>query len=143
LICKQRGLSVLEVLIAIIIISVGILALAKLQKNLWHHSSLAKQRGKALILAQGKMEDLRGFEVLYTQTGKFAYQDIVSGSQVVSDVDTSYTVTWNVTDYSDPDYKLVNVSVSWLDNRGNSHNINLTSIISRLDPMETGNVFRD
>jgi Tfp pilus assembly protein PilV len=140
---KQQGTTLIEILITIIIIVVGVMAIAKFQQKTWHHSKLLAQQNQALALAQSKLEQLRAFEVLATESGKFAYQDIGSGSDTITTTNTDYTINWNVTEATDPDYKTINVTVSWLDNHGSSHNINLTSIISKIDPFTTGNVFHN
>ena len=138
---KQRGLTLVEVLITILVIAIGVLALTRLQRNLWHHNSLLTQRDMALFLAQKKIEELRGYETINTAVGKFAYQDIVTGTETTIVSNTSYTISWNITDNVNPFYKTVAVATNWSDNRGGSHTINLTSIINRMDPIVAGNVF--
>ncbi len=139
---KQRGITLVEVLITIVVVVIGVLALAKLEKTLWYHGQLLEQQHQALALAQQKIEELRQFETLKTETGKLAYQDIVSGSSNVSKSNTSYAVAWNVSEYVDPDYKSINVTVTWSDSSSASHNVNLVSRISKTDPEWTGKVFQ-
>lgn len=138
---NQKGISLIEVLITIIIIAVGILGLAKLQQRLWHHSGLLEQQNQAIIIAEKKIEELRGFEQVQSAAGKFAYDDIATESpQTINSTNTNYTLVSNV-DASDPNYKIINVTVSWTDTNGSAQSINLTSIISKIDPGLTGTVF--
>ncbi len=60
---RQRGLSLVEVFVALLVLSVGLIALAKLQVDLVRGSSDARTRTVALALAEEKLEDLRTFAV--------------------------------------------------------------------------------
>ncbi|MGK2942932.1 MAG: type IV pilus modification PilV family protein [Immundisolibacter sp.] len=59
----QRGFSLVEVFVALLVMSVGLIALAKLQVDLVRGSSDARARTIALNLAEEKIEDLRTFAV--------------------------------------------------------------------------------
>src|SRR4249919_2261211 len=54
------GFSLLEVLIAIVVLSVGLLALAALQGNLTRASAEAKVRGRVAAMLAGRMDQMRG-----------------------------------------------------------------------------------
>ncbi|BCT91636.1 hypothetical protein LYSHEL_06600 [Lysobacter helvus] len=55
----SEGFSLLEVLIAIVVLSVGLLALAALQGSLSRASSEAKVRGRVAAMLAGRMDELR------------------------------------------------------------------------------------
>lgn len=57
----QRGMSLVEVFVALLVLSVGLIALAKLQVDLVRGGSDARARTIALNLAEEKIEDLRTF----------------------------------------------------------------------------------
>lgn len=57
----QRGLSLIEVFVALLVLSVGLIALARLQVDLVRGSADARARTVALSLAEEKVEDLRSF----------------------------------------------------------------------------------
>ena len=52
----QRGFNLVELLIAVAVLSLGLLALARFQGQLIEGSALAKERTVALKLAQEKLE---------------------------------------------------------------------------------------
>ncbi len=54
-----RGFSLIEVLIALVILSVGIISLANFQTDLIRGNTLAKERTEAVVLAQNKIEEAR------------------------------------------------------------------------------------
>jgi len=58
---NSKGFSLIEVLIALLILSFGILAIAKLQGVMIKNSSNANQRTTAVSIAQQKIDDLKSF----------------------------------------------------------------------------------
>lgn len=106
--CSQRGLSMLEVLVALVIFAVGLLAIASLQGSLLRSGADAKIRTVATGLAQEKLEELRAFGAL--QGAGDTYENISEGVETgIDDVgdlygDTagndslgaSYTREWSV-----------------------------------------------
>jgi type IV pilus modification protein PilV len=61
---RHSGFSLLEVLVAIVILSIGLLALASLQLSLMRSSAESKTQTVAAALAKEKVESLRAFELL-------------------------------------------------------------------------------
>ena len=56
---KQKGIGLIEVLIATVVIAIGLLAVAAFQTNLISGSGENKTRAQAMVLAEQKMEELR------------------------------------------------------------------------------------
>jgi type IV pilus modification protein PilV len=69
---STRGFSLLEVLVAVVIVSVGLVALAALQLSLIRSSNTAKMQSTALSLAKQQIEQLRSFRQLDIKTGQTA-----------------------------------------------------------------------
>jgi prepilin-type N-terminal cleavage/methylation domain-containing protein len=59
---KDEGLTIIEVLIALVILSVGVLAVAKLQIETTKHTTRANILTQATMLAQTRMDELKNFE---------------------------------------------------------------------------------
>ena len=98
-----RGFTLLEALIALLVLSFGMLAIAGFQATLSRNSDLAKQRTEALRLAQQKMERLRAFGQVATDptTGaghKFNYTDDVVSSTTPEVIisNATFSRTWTV-----------------------------------------------
>lgn len=136
----QQGISLTEILIALAILAFGLVSLLKFQGSLWIYNDLAKQRIEAVIITQEKIEELRDYDAIATGSGTKAYQDIVSGTESITQGNTTYALSWTVTDNTSPAYKTLDVTTSWTGRKGTTHSVNLTSIISELDPIFSGTI---
>ena len=58
---RQRGVALLEALIAFLVLSIGLLALSRLQTHLRTNADAARERSEAVRLAQTDIESLRVF----------------------------------------------------------------------------------
>ena len=134
----QRGFSFMEVLICMLVLTTGLVILARFQITLANSETLGKQRLEAVNLAQAKLEALRNFQVLNTTTGNFAYQDIISGSETITNNSAIYTRSWNVVTNNIPAYKTVTVTVSWTDHNNSAQTVILSSVIGASDPAKSG-----
>ena len=63
---KQRGFSLIEALIALLVMAFGMLALAGMQASVSYGGDMAKQRGEAMRLAQERIEQMRSYTGLST-----------------------------------------------------------------------------
>lgn len=132
---KQIGQSLIEVLITVLVVAISAVALVRFHGYLSYDDSLTKQRADATVLAKQQLETLYDFQTKATTAGYTAYADIASGSGTPTVNGTAYTVTWTVTDFTAPDYKNVNISVSWSDRYGSSQSVVLNSDIAGVDPV--------
>ncbi|SME94233.1 prepilin-type N-terminal cleavage/methylation domain-containing protein [Pseudogulbenkiania subflava] len=130
---RQRGFSILEVLITLVVLAGGLLAIGGLYGKIMNGSAAAKERSEAVVLAEKKLEELR-----YA-----LYSSIASGSDSVnaatgSGSSANFSRSWSVASSTSPAYKTVTVTVSWTDSRNQSQSAVLTSRISGIDPKRSG-----
>jgi prepilin-type N-terminal cleavage/methylation domain-containing protein len=104
---SQEGFSLVEVLVAILLLTVGLLALAKMQTQAVASNSYGNQLTQATFLAQDKLEELRLLNECFLEVSAkpqiswtTADQDVVDNynSQLSDAVDN-----WLETDGPDPD----------------------------------------
>lgn len=127
---SQHGFSLLEVLVAIVVFAVGLLAIASLQGNLMQSGSDAKARTVATSLAEAQVEQLRTF------LEDDDYDAVAGSTEAVTEGGVEFQRSTQITDYyyqvtaaepdgqlvagTDPDtgtadIKLATVTVSWCD----------------------------
>ncbi|MEO8299234.1 MAG: hypothetical protein ABI574_15645 [Burkholderiales bacterium] len=136
-----RGLSLIETLIALLVLSAGLAALARVQTWLWLGADLARQRADALRLAQENLEQLGTFTRLDTGVGEFAWADIGAQSETaINDraAATVYRLSRSAVSQAQPTLKTATVQVQWTDRSGADTSLWLTSAWPALDPRATG-----
>ena len=109
LVKRSEGFTLLEVMIALVIMAVGLLGLAALQLVAVKSNAFSSEMTYATMLAQQHAEGLKSLP--------FTDGNLTAGSHTAmgSSKGVQYTVTWNVTDnIPTTDMKSVNVTVQWL-----------------------------
>ncbi|WP_300461030.1 type IV pilus modification protein PilV [Desulfobacula sp.] len=102
---NHKGFTIIEVLIAIVILSIGILGIAKMQITAIKANSSAMKFTKATIAAQAQIESL-----LST-----SFANVITGAATTTD---GYTVVWHVSPDSGGNTAIKNVKVVVTDPAG-------------------------
>jgi type IV pilus modification protein PilV len=106
---KSKGFSLIEVLVALVILSISLLALAGLMVQSTKNSSWGSHLTEAATLAQDILER---FRAVRPQT------DIPEGTnndQVTAASGVTYTRTWTVTTNGDSTLRNISITVTWTD----------------------------
>ena len=144
----QRGATLLEALIALLVLAFGMLSFVALQAQLRQSSDGSKQRSEAVRIAQEDLENFRAYGKLTsaadaTRTGAIlSYEEVatataaktVLASSVVATTNASYAVTRTVTPSTLAKMKDIITTVSWADRKGVSQQVALRTTISESDP---------
>ncbi len=105
---KHRGYTLIEVLVALLLVLLGLTGTARLQASLLAASAEAKARDEATALA---LEQLASFQGLASYA---SYADtLVSGSIERQGLLHTYHLDWVVSHTSEPDYKVVEFVARW------------------------------
>jgi type IV pilus modification protein PilV len=102
---NHNGFTIIEVLIAVVILSIGILGIAKMQITAIKANSSAMKFTRATITAQAQVESL-----LLT-----SFANVITGSKTTAD---GYAVVWNVSPDSGGNTAIKNVKVVVTDPAG-------------------------
>jgi len=139
----QRGTTLLEALIAFLVLSLGILTIGRVQTHLRLGSDIARQRAEAVRLGQEELENLRAFSVVAAAAGARSYAEIVARNLLI-DADagyatnTRYRLTRSVQAAASIDAKEVSIDVAWSDRSGQEQHIALHSVVAAIDPKYAG-----
>jgi Tfp pilus assembly protein PilV len=127
---RARGIALIEALIAMVVLAVGILSIAKLNTVMMGVSGQAKARAEAIMLADAKVAELRN-SIIKTQ-----YSGLVSSAaaETLAGVSANFSRTWTVADDTSPDRKRIEVSVSWTDNANVAQVVEVNSVVAWNDP---------
>jgi Tfp pilus assembly protein PilV len=104
--CSQEGIGLLDSMIALVVLSVGLLALVQLMGTALNQSAFTQNNTMAAAVAQEKIEELRTAFTRELETGS-ALADLTDGSHGPQTVtlsspgnsnmgDKQFRVTWNV-----------------------------------------------
>ena len=110
---EERGFTLIEVLIALLILMVGMAGILSLQLTSMKATSFSRHATEASSLVEDKVEELRTVPLT---SARFANGTDKVDSRGVADAEGIYTRTWTLAPGIET--TIVNVSVSWTE-RGN------------------------
>jgi type IV pilus assembly protein PilV len=125
---KSKGFSLIEVLIALIILSIAFLGLAGLMIQTTRNNSFGGRITEAATFAQDKLEELRSTP----------WVAITSGSDKLSvngmDFARNWTIVPNaiVAPYTEPTLNTITISINWNDQT--NHTMRVIAAIANPDP---------
>lgn len=134
----QRGISLIEALVALAVVAFGMLGVAGMQSSLRFNADVAKQRSEAVRLAASAIEDARGFTAVNATPGKTAYGEIVDQPAELFRTNTTYTRLVTVINNVDQNRKSVRTEVTWPDRNGVTQTVALVTQIHRIEPTISG-----
>jgi Tfp pilus assembly protein PilV len=152
---NQRGVSLIEALVAFGVMAFGMLAVVGMQSVLRTNGDLARQRSEAVRIAQDYIEEWRGFSSMTAIANKTAYSEIISTTGIQVDslsldplaaFNTVYTLTRTVsdepgvTDAISPARKTLLVLVTWTDRNSQAQRVQLSTSIAGLEPALEGSL---
>lgn len=152
---QSRGFSLIEVLVAVVVMSFGLLALAALQSALFRAGAETRAQSAALAVATEKIEFFEGYR------DRDEFQSFTDGNDAPVTIDgIPYTRTWTVERFAYPEaggsfapvpdtgetaanhvsnneFKRIQVSVGWIDATGSAQRVELETAIAALSPQDT------
>lgn len=125
------GFVLIEALISLLLISIGLLAVSKLQVMSLAGAGEAKSRSEAVTLSQKKIEELRNIVVNSAFTGT----PLITNTATVVGTNATYEMAWTV---STPDpaleQRLLQITTTWTNRQGVTQRLDMNSVIAWDDP---------
>jgi type IV pilus assembly protein PilV len=120
LLLKSKGFTLIEVLVALVILSFSLLALAGLMVTTTKNNASGNHVTEAATFAQDKLEELRAIK----------WENLIDGDnsdQKDGSTGITYTRNWNVT--TNGSLKTITINVNWNDQT--AHSIRIVSVLSQ------------
>lgn len=144
---RQRGVTLLESLVAFFVLAAGSVAVAQLQSHLRLAGDVARERSEAVRLAEEAIEELRSFAVVDGPPGSRSYAAIATGSAVADAASgaarNAYRIERVVDDAAFAGTKAARVAVRWSDRSGAAQAVVVDAFIAALDPAYSGSLALD
>jgi Tfp pilus assembly protein PilV len=135
----SQGFGIVEILVAVLVLSFGLLAVAKLHTTIIGSSADNKLRYEAVAIAKSRLEDLRNYAGVVTD------QDEFIAAYPASAFTNSTPVAGNAADYTrteqtvlDGEIRALTVRVTWLDSTGATKTVELDTEIAWKNPRSAG-----
>jgi len=140
---RQGGSSLPEALIAFLVLSAGMVVVARLQTHLHANAEIARHRSEAVHLAREELEAMRVLAAPDAASGVRTFADLASASRTVADsVDfhsnTQYRIDRRIDPADTAALKAVTVTVDWADRRDEPRQVGLPSFIGGTPPGFSG-----
>lgn len=117
---KPTGFSLVEVLIALIILSVSLLGLATLMATTIKYNSFGGHMTEAANFAQDRLEQLK----------TTPWKTLASGvDQITGSTGIVYSRNWDVISNTDDTLRTVTITINWTDR--SNHSIRFSYVLSR------------
>jgi len=115
---RSNGFSLIEMIIALLILAIALLALAGLMVSTTKNNSFGGHMTEASTFAQDKVEELK----------VSSYGNVVPGADTrTGSTGINYTRTWTVSNNANSSQKWITVKVDWNDRT--NHSISFLSVI--------------
>ncbi len=130
---NRQGFTLIELCLAILVFSLGILGVAKMQTYAVQGTAFSMQLTNAINVAEDQIEQLSG-QMLRDELGQanvpanLAIGNQAGAATVAQGV--TYTPTWVVSQYGNGLSRRVDLTVSWME-KSQPHALNLSFIIGQ------------
>lgn len=129
LVRNKKGFSLVEFMIAIAILSIGLLSLVGLQSTAIRGNLTSKNMTSAILLAEKKMEEFKNTS--FTSLNNGTFNDPSNPLTSTGGTGGIFNRSWTISTYSGSTYmKQITINITWTEG-GLSKATSLDTIISR------------
>ena len=124
---REKGFTLIEVLIGLIILAIGILAIAGMQITSIRGTSFSSNLTQASVIAQERLEFLKGLALTDNNLDTGDYNDLPNVRICTL---PQPTVTYHAVRYLSPNYVTITYTVSWVE-KGIPHSVSFRAVKGR------------
>lgn len=133
-----KAVSMIEVMVALAVLSIGVVALVKFQSHMANSRVISSQQAEAVAIARDYIEQAR--HLLLISNMDASNTPPSTGSYVTVKENTTYNVAHTYTTNANPHYETLNVVVSWTDPSNVVRSIQLSTKLAHIDASKEGEV---
>jgi type IV pilus assembly protein PilV len=122
---REKGFTLIEVMIALLILSIGLLGMAGLQIAATRSNSFSNQMTIGITLAQDRLEELRNLKYDNAQLGVGSHTD--TDNPIRSLGDMGFNRSWTVSEDAANHLKTITVTLQWPD-PDNTHRVQFITV---------------
>lgn len=134
----QHGVTLIEALVSLGVVSIGMLGMAQLDAHLTEVSGQAKARTQATRLAHAKLADLRNLATRgeFTALASLAKgtAETLAGNSAAGSASTSFSRWWDVSGSGTAPTRQVRVFVAWNDRYGKARQVAVSTVVAWEEP---------
>ncbi|MDO9285353.1 MAG: hypothetical protein Q7U26_10680 [Aquabacterium sp.] len=132
-----RGFALVEAVITMLVLAVGLLAMAATFLKLSRSEDVARQRSEATRLAVDQVEAMRAYTQIAAGAGAVSWNGLASGEDRIA-TNGEFTRRWTFSGTSADTMRTLQVDVSWTDRSNEVQTVSMATVISRTDPVDSG-----
>lgn len=124
----QKGYSIIEVMLTLVVVGVGLLAIVQLQSGISTQVGDNKAKAEATAIAEARIEEMRNYTNQASSLADFQSILVASANTTINGVNADFVRQEAVTDIGD--IKNIEITVAWTDRNNVSRNVVVTSEIA-------------
>lgn len=117
---RMRGFSLIEAMISLVILTIGVLGVTKMQLTMSASTHLAREREMATSIATNRFEEMRDAGICVTDAGTTAITPHQSSSVFYMQVEC-------------PSSSIADITVTWTDSSGATNNVTMHSSVALIN----------
>ena len=126
---KQRGFTLIEIIVASTILLIGIAMFASVVSRILHQNFLSHRHTQAVILAQNRIEFLLNDGYTSPNLNEGSYENPLNPVNETGDSNGVFTQLWDIDDVNPIEKaKLITSTVRWDDAKGTLQEVTLNAV---------------